>query len=103
MDVAGLECADAEGGALVTVRAYPRSRREGLDGVRDHALRVRVAAAADKGKANQAVCTLLARAVGLPRSAVTVKTGAARPRKRVRVHGMRAEQVRARLAAYETP
>jgi hypothetical protein len=51
------------------------------------ALKVKVAAPPDKGKANAAICALLARAFGVPKSAVVIESGDADRRKRVSVAG----------------
>lgn len=59
----------------VPVRVIPRARRDELAGLRDGRLLVRVTAPPVDGKANAAVCGLLARAAGVPKSAVTVVRG----------------------------
>jgi uncharacterized protein (TIGR00251 family) len=50
-------------------------------------LRVRVRAAPDKGKANAAMIALLAKALGVPKSAVTLVSGETARHKTVRVVG----------------
>lgn len=67
-------------GLSLFVRVTPNAGRNGIDGieVRDDGtavLRVRVSAVPDKGKANAAVVALLARALDVPKSAVTVVSG----------------------------
>ena len=62
---------------IVAVRVTPRASREAVEGVDDEgALRVRVTAPPADGAANKAVVKLVARAVGLPKSAVSVISGA---------------------------
>jgi hypothetical protein len=53
----------------------------------DGALRVRVTAPADAGKANAAVIALLAKACAVSPRAVSIATGAAARRKRIHVAG----------------
>lgn len=58
------------------VRATPKAGRNEIAGRRaDGALLVHVTAAPEDGKANSAVCALLAKALGVPKSAVRVLRG----------------------------
>lgn len=52
-------------------------------------LRLRVAAVPDKGKANAAVIALLAKALGVPKSAIAVTSGETARLKTVRIAGDR--------------
>ena len=60
-------------------------------------LKVAVTAAPERGKANAAVTSLIADALGLPASAVRVVAGHTQPRKQIEVDGLEAEGVRRRL------
>ena len=89
---------DAGGATLVRVRVQPRAGRDRIEGERAGALLVKVSAPPVDGKANEAVCRLLARAAGVPvRSAELVRGAAARD-KVVRLDGVAAEETAARLA-----
>ena len=60
----------------LTVRATPKAGRNEIAGRRaDGALLVRVSAAPEDGKANAAVCALVAKALGVPKRAVLVVRG----------------------------
>jgi uncharacterized protein len=59
-----------------TVRVMPRASASGLGGERAGALVVRVTAPPVDGRANDAVVALLAEAMGVPRRAVRVESGA---------------------------
>ena len=75
-------------GVLVTIKVTPRARQEGIEPPgSDAALRVRVTAPPDDGKANAAVIALLARSWDVPKSTLSIATGAASRRKRVHVRG----------------
>ncbi|WP_332695504.1 DUF167 family protein [Bosea sp. (in: a-proteobacteria)] len=68
-------------GLQLFVRLTPRGGRDGLDGIETLAdgrqvLKARVRAAPSEGEANAALIALLARTLGAPRSAVTLKSGA---------------------------
>lgn len=69
------------------VRVIPRAARDELAGVRDGRLLVRVSAPPVDGKANAAVCALLAKAAGIPKGAVSVVRGETARDKRVRIDG----------------
>ena len=65
---------------LLRVRVTPNAGADRIEGseIRDDGeavLRVRVAAVPDKGKANAAVAALIAKALGVPKSAVSVVSG----------------------------
>jgi uncharacterized protein (TIGR00251 family) len=79
------------------VRVQPRAAREGLAGARSGALVVRVSAPPVEGEANAALIRLLARALAVPPSAVTIVRGSTSRDKLVRIVGVSAEQARARL------
>jgi uncharacterized protein (TIGR00251 family) len=86
-------------GADTIIRVYvtPRARQSELAGEREGALWVRVAAAPVEGAANQALIELLARTLGVARSAVVLEAGAWGRQKRVRVVGMTSDEVKERL------
>ena len=82
---------------LVAVRVQPRASRDEVLGWQDGVLRVRVTAPPVEGEANRAVEGLLAVALGLRRSAVTVVRGQRGRDKLARVDGLAEAEVRARL------
>ena len=94
-----------EGGIELRVKAQPRARREGLQGLAEGIdgprLRVAVNAAPEDGRANRALCALIARALAVPPSRVTVTQGATSREKTVRVEGD-AGTLAARLAPHVT-
>ena len=85
-------------GRLLRVRVQPRASRSEIVGWRaDGALSVRVAAPPVEGQANAAVAALLAGALDLRPSAVTVERGARGRDKLVRVEGLTPEEIRRRI------
>jgi uncharacterized protein len=68
-------------------------------GPHGEAWKVRVAAAPENGKANEAVRDLLAAALGVPRSSTEIVSGAASRDKVVVVRGLTAEEAEARLGS----
>lgn len=76
---------DAKDGALLSVFVQPRAAKDELVGVHGTALKLKVKAPPQDGRANQAVCALLARLLELRPSQVSVVSGAASRHKRVAV------------------
>jgi len=72
-----LELTPVAGGTRLRLRVKPGARKTAIVGVHGGALKVAVAAAPEKGRANRAVVKLLAEALDLPPSAVTITSGEA--------------------------
>ncbi len=98
-DLSGLRCQRVGADLLLPLRVTPKARRPGLTGVHGGALKVAVRAAPDKGRANDAVCRLLADTFGLARRSVTLVSGHTSRNKRVRLAGLAEDRLRARLAS----
>ena len=73
------------------VRVTARAGRDELVGLRDGVLHVRVSAPPVDGKANQAVCRLIAKAVGVGRTSVRVVKGERSRDKVVEIDGVETE------------
>lgn len=72
-------------GVMLAVHVTPRAGRDEVVGWRDGELSVRVTAPPDAGKANVAVCALLAKRLKLPKSAVAVVRGQSSRHKRLSI------------------
>lgn len=82
---------------MVAVRVTTRAGRDAVGAVDDAgALHIRVAAPPADGAANRSVVTLVAKAVGVPRSAVAIASGATARHKRLRIAGVSRQAVLAR-------
>jgi uncharacterized protein (TIGR00251 family) len=79
------------------VKVVPGAARERIAGLLGTALKIQVTAPPEHGKANAALCDLLARTLALPKSAVRVVQGLASPRKTVEVKGLEPAVLLARL------
>jgi uncharacterized protein (TIGR00251 family) len=85
--------------ARLNVRVTPGAKRDEVVGWREHVLRVRVRAAPEKGRANDAVCALIASALSVPARAVTVGRGHTSRDKVLTVEELTEDEVRRRLGA----
>jgi uncharacterized protein YggU (UPF0235/DUF167 family) len=83
------------------VKVVPGASRDAIAGWLGDALKVRVTAAPERGRANAAACALIARALGLPRASVRIVSGDATARKLVEIEGLAEADVRERLAQIE--
>ena len=87
---------------ILPIRVTPRSAKPGIGGWRQgpdgrEELEVRVAEAPADGAANAAVVKLLAKALGISRSEVTIASGHASRHKRVTI-ALEAAELRRRLS-----
>lgn len=94
------------GGVELFVRLTPKSSRDAVEGVEVGAdgrafLKARVRAVPEKGKANQALEKLLASALGVPASSVSVVAGGTARLKTVRVAGD-PELIEAQLVLFDS-
>jgi uncharacterized protein (TIGR00251 family) len=80
--------------AQISIRLQPRAKRDEVVGERGDAIVIRVSAPPVDGKANAALCALIARRVGVAPSRVAVVRGQASRDKVVRVEGLTAVTVR---------
>lgn len=79
------------------MRLTPRAGRNELGGMRDGVLQAKVTAAPVDGKANEALCRLVAKRVGVAPSRVGVVRGAKSREKLLRVEGLDERALRAAL------
>jgi uncharacterized protein len=87
----------ADDGLVLRLRVQPGAGREAVVGTHGDALKVRVVAQPESGRANDAVLSLLGRILGVDRSALTITFGETGRRKRVKIAGMEAAELEKRL------
>jgi uncharacterized protein YggU (UPF0235/DUF167 family) len=83
--------------ARAAVRLQPRARTNAILGDRDGRLLVRVTAPPLDGRANEALCELLAARLDVPKGAITVIRGGQSRDKLVEVDGLSEDELRRRL------
>lgn len=79
-------------GILVALRVTPRGGRDDIDGIETLAdgrsvVKMRVRAIAEGGEANRAVTEWLAKALGVSKRDISLKSGATSRLKQIAVHG----------------
>jgi uncharacterized protein len=79
------------------VRLQPRARRNEVVGEREGRLVVRVAAPPVDGRANDALCKLIAKRMGVPRGQVAIVRGAGSRDKLLRIEGVTPDALRRAL------
>jgi uncharacterized protein len=89
-----------DGGCLLRVRVKAKAATSRIIGGYGGALKLSVKEAPERGKANQAVCRLLARVLGVSPASVSLATGDASHDKTLRIEGIAPEECRRRLAAF---
>ncbi|HLT70333.1 MAG TPA: DUF167 domain-containing protein [Acidimicrobiales bacterium] len=89
-----------DGSILLTVHVQPGAARAGVVGTHGDALKVKVAAPPERGRANAALERLIAEELGLRPTDVEVVAGHTGRRKRVRLRGADAARVSAWVAAH---
>lgn len=81
--------------ARLAVFASPKSAADGVQGWRGSELVVRVTAAPEGGKANAAVCAIIAKRLGVAKTSVRVVRGESARHKVLEIDGVQDEDVRA--------
>ena len=95
--MARLSVQETADGVAIDVKVVPNAKSDAVAGLLGEALKVRVAAAPEAGKANKAVCRLLAERLQVDRRRVSVAAGSTSARKRIAIIGLDAAAVHAKL------
>ena len=82
----------------IAVKVAAGAANSAISGWHDQCLRVRLSTAPERGKANAALINLLAKSLGLSRSAITIIKGQHNARKIIAVEGLSQAAIMARLA-----
>ena len=83
--------------AVLEVHVQPGARSDEVVGLRDGILHMKVKAPPRKGQANQALITLLAKALGLPKNDLAIVRGHTSRNKALDVQGISPEELKKRL------
>ena len=85
MTLSGIHIEQSGDDVLIWIKAVPGASRNEIAGIVADRLKVRVRAAPEAGKANKAICKLLASALGVKVKHVSIDSGQTNPEKIVRI------------------
>lgn len=88
----------SETSVTLRVKVIPRSSRSDIVGFQDDVLRVRLTSPPVDGAANDELVRLVAKRTGVARSDVELTSGLTSRNKTLRIHGITAELLKAKLA-----
>jgi uncharacterized protein len=88
---------DVADGCMLTVRAHPGARKNGVTGIHADAVKIALTAPPVDGKANEALIAFLAEALRLPRARITLVAGVTSRTKMLHITGKSAAEVAAAL------
>ena len=84
-------------GVTFAVKVQPRAKKNAVTGEQADALKVSLTAPPVEGRANEACIEFLATLLKVPRSSITIAAGQTSRNKVIRVAGLSAKEVEARL------
>ena len=88
---------EANDGVTLTIKVVPRASKNHVAGIEGDALKVRLTAPPVEGKANVALIEFLAATLGVRRAQIEIVTGQTARHKVVRVRGVTAREIEAKL------
>jgi hypothetical protein len=88
---------ETETGVTFPIKVHPRAKKAAITGELGDALKVSLTAPPIEGRANDACIEFFARILKVPRSSVTIASGAGSRNKVIRVMGVTAQYVRDHL------
>lgn len=81
----------------LSIRVIPNASRNEIVGWLESALKVKVQAPAESGKANQAVIDLLAKSLSLKKKAITILKGTTQQNKLIQLAGISLDELHLKL------
>ena len=92
-----LRVSQTENGVTIAIKVVSNASKDEISGTVGDRLKVRVKAPPENGKANKAVCQLLAKTLGLKVDFVSVHLGNTTPQKTIGIQGVSVDSVRSTL------
>jgi uncharacterized protein (TIGR00251 family) len=86
-----------DNGVIFSVKVVPRSSKTAIAGVLGGMLKVKLAAAPEKGKANESLVGFLADTLGVKKNAVKITSGLTSPVKTIQIAGVSVEYLLSRV------
>jgi uncharacterized protein len=82
---------------IFSVKVVPRSSKTAIAGILGGMLKVKLAAAPEKGKANESLVEFLADTLGVKKNAVSITSGHTSPVKTIQIAGVSTEAILKKL------
>ncbi len=98
MDLNGLSIKETENGCTLTVKVIPRSSRDGIMGVENGELKIKLSAPPVEGAANEAAIGYLAGILKRPKKGLEIIRGEKSRHKVIRIQGLGPGELRNLLA-----
>ncbi|MFZ2657171.1 MAG: DUF167 domain-containing protein [Victivallales bacterium] len=76
-----------EDGISIDCWIQPKASKTSFAGIHGGSLKIKIAAPPEDGKANAELCRFLGKSLGIPKSAVEIRSGASSRRKIIFCHG----------------
>ena len=92
-----LKIQQAGNAVVFSVKVVPRSSKTAVAGILGGMLKVKLAAAPEKGKANESLVEFLADTLGVKKNAVTITSGHTSPVKTIQIAGISTETILQKL------
>jgi len=90
---------EKDGGISFAVKVHPRAKMNQISGEVGDAWKVSLTAPPIEGRANEACIAFFAKLLKVPRSSVSIASGATSRNKVIRIDGISAEEFRRRIIA----
>ena len=82
---------------IFTAKIIPGSSKTSLAGILGGMLKIKIAAPAEKGKANKAVIDFLSEKIGVKKNNIAIISGQSSPVKQIRISGISANELLSKL------
>ncbi|NQT82468.1 YggU family protein [bacterium] len=92
-----IEITQDASGVIIPLRVQPKASSDRIMGEHSGSLKVAVSAPPESGKANQAVVKLIAKALKLSKSSITIVAGQTSREKKIHINGTTAHAIRKML------
>ncbi|MDP6542170.1 MAG: DUF167 domain-containing protein [Phycisphaerales bacterium] len=83
-----LDVRETNTGVVVSIKVVPNARKDEIAGLIGDRLKIRVASPPEDGKANRAVCVLIAKTLGIKKNCVSIAFGESSPLKTISIFGI---------------
>ncbi len=92
-----LQIRQTKKGVILTFKIVPGSSKTAVSGSYGEMIKVKIAAPAEKGKANKALVKFLAEKLSLSKNDIRILKGETNPVKQIRINGVSKEKLKEKL------